>query len=596
MRRKIISKLKIISKNWIFWLILVSSIGIFIRLLPAYINPAWGVDFGIYYGLTNYFIESKELFNPYTGWGNSYQFFPVLYAISGFFHWITGIGLIEIMPKIIPIFGGLTIPIFYFIVYELMKDRRIAIFSAALLSVATFHVYQTSHAAPLAVGHFFMMLSFYFFIKFRTKKKYIFPLLVTSILLILSHHFTTYFYIISIIFILFSVVSNDLRNKKDLSLLLYISIISSIAFIYWAIIAKPVFYNFMESKMFISPYIIILLFYSILFGGFIFIKLTKNYNIVFPRLFNLKRLSNLNKFLIFTFISIFISFYAANNYIPGVYVKITPLAIIYSLPMIILLSLSFTGYSKIKNIAGGNVIHGWTLGLSISLLYSIFSSNLYPDRHLEYIIIPLCVPAAIMIKNMLYTDKIHIPIRLNFSPFIKSFFKKTNKRTIISVFISIMCISNMIAAYPTIDALNHIDERVTKPCINVFQWMDGNISKNSVIASDHRLEMLLWAEGFNITKGRTNKTWTSNNTIDCFFELKQLKIEYILIDDIMKNSVVNVDISKYFHMSNFSYEKFTKKPFELVYRNVTFDNNGIELHWVELYKIEYNQYGFIDII
>ena len=126
--------------------------------------------------------------------------------------------------------------------------------------------------------------------------------------------------------------------------------------------------------------------------------------------------------------------------------------------------------------------------------------------------------------------------------------------------------------------------------------MDGNISKNSVIASDHRLEMLLWAEGFNITKGNTNKTWTSNNTISCFFELKQLKIEYILIDDIMKNSVVNVDIGEYFHMTNFSYEKFTKKPFELIYRNVTFDNNGMELHWAELYKIEYNQYGFIDII
>ncbi|MCK5300821.1 MAG: phospholipid carrier-dependent glycosyltransferase, partial [Thermoplasmatales archaeon] len=165
MRQKIISRLKLISENWIFWLILITAIAIIIRSIPAYLNPAWGVDFGIYYGLTNNFIDSKEFFNPYNGWGNSYQYFPVLYAISGISHWITGIGLMEIMPKIAPIFGGLTIPIFYFIVFELLKNRRIAILSAALLSVATFHVYQTSHAAPLTIGHFFMMLSIYFFIK-----------------------------------------------------------------------------------------------------------------------------------------------------------------------------------------------------------------------------------------------------------------------------------------------------------------------------------------------------------------------------------------------------------------------------------------------
>ncbi|MFE3846071.1 dolichyl-phosphate-mannose--protein mannosyltransferase, partial [Thermoplasmatota archaeon] len=187
MRQKIISRLQLILTNWIFWLILITSIAIFIRSLPAYFNPAWGADFGIYYGLTNYFIESKELFSTYDGWGNSYQYFPVLYAISGISHWITGIGLMEIMPKIAPIFGGLTIPIFYFIVYEIIKNKRIAIISAALLSVATFHVYQTSHAAPLTIGHFFMMLSLYFFIRFINNKKYIFPLLISTFLLILSH-------------------------------------------------------------------------------------------------------------------------------------------------------------------------------------------------------------------------------------------------------------------------------------------------------------------------------------------------------------------------------------------------------------------------
>ncbi len=79
------------------------------------------------YGLTKSFVESGELYNPYYGWGSSYQYFPVLYAITGFAHWITGIDILVLMSKIAPIFGGLTILIFYFLVYELIKDRKIAI-------------------------------------------------------------------------------------------------------------------------------------------------------------------------------------------------------------------------------------------------------------------------------------------------------------------------------------------------------------------------------------------------------------------------------------------------------------------------------------
>jgi hypothetical protein len=150
--------------QWFLPLILVTAVAILLRALPSLINAAWGVDFGIYYGLTNSFVETKSLINPYNGWGSSYQYFPVLYAITGSIHFITGIDTIQLLPKIAPIFGGLTIPLLYFIVYELFKDRNIALISSALLSTATFHVYQTSHAAPLTIGHFFMMISIYFFI------------------------------------------------------------------------------------------------------------------------------------------------------------------------------------------------------------------------------------------------------------------------------------------------------------------------------------------------------------------------------------------------------------------------------------------------
>lgn len=595
MRGSIISSLRSYSNNWIVVLFIITFIAIIVRSIPALLNPAWGADFGIYYGLTNYFIENKVLFNQYNGWGNSYQYFPILYAIGGISHWITGIGLIDIMPKITPIFGGLTIPIFYFIVNDILKNKKLALISAALLSVSTFHIYQTSHTAPLTIGHFFMMLSIYFFIKFIENKKYILPLFLVTILLVMSHHFTTYFYLISIVFIMFSIIAEKFRDRNDFLILLYVTFASIFSFSYWAIIAKPVFYSFMSGRMFFSSYIVILIFYIFLFGGYFSIKKIKSYKFNIPKINNYIKITDFKKFLVFFVLLLSIALLSTNILIPGVTVRLNIISIIYSLPMIFLISISFTGFAELRKTPGGNIIKGWIIAISISFLYSIFSSNLFPHRHLEYIIIPLCIPAAIIIYNILKSNKKQFEIKSHFSPVIKSIIKNNHIKTAIIVLISVMCISNMIAAYPTIDVLNHIDERVTTPCINVINWMDGNISNNSRIASDHRLEMMLWAAGFNITYGKTNTTWTSNNISSCFFEINKQDFDYILIDDIMKNEVVYIDVGFYYYMTNNSYLKFSNQPFELLYRNASYDNNNNELHWAELYKINYDYFELLTL-
>ena len=585
MTRKLILKLKLLANSWIFWLILVTGIAILIRALPALLNAAWGSDFGIYYGLTNSFVENKEFFNSYNGWGETYQYFPVLYAITGIAHWVTGIEVLSILPKIAPIFGGLTIAILYFIVFELMKNRRIALLSATLLAVATFHIYQTSHAAPLTIGHFFMLLSMYFFIKFIKKKEYIIPMFASTFLLILSHHFTTYFYIISITFILFANISSKQSNKNtNLHILGYVSLASAVAFGYWAFIAKPVFYSFMQGKMFLSPYQIILLYYVFLYGGFIALLLKKKYAEKFLTFPQFEMVTRKKKIVILFFILLAFSLFASIIGIPGVYVKITPLALLYSLPMLLLVSISLSGFSDLKKTYGGILIRGWIIALLLSFLYSIVAGNLFPDRHLEYLIVPLCIPAAIVTKEMLERNKKH-DIKKASLRFVKPVFKHPQFNLMAVIVIGIMCISNMMVAYPTIDALNSIDERVSESCINTFEWMRGNVSNISVVASDHRLSMILWAEGFNITYGETNHTWTAENVSMCCSELKELNVSHVLIDDIMRETVINIDVGKYYHMSNESYEKFASEPFKLIYRNATLNNIGEELHWVEVYKV-----------
>lgn len=578
---------KSLFHNWIFWLVFITGIAIIIRSIPAWFNAAWGLDFGIYYGLTNSFIQTKEIINPYNGWGSSYQFFPVLYVITGISHFITGAPVIDLLSKIAPIFGGLTVPIFYFVVYALIKDKKVALISSAILAVTVFHVYQTSHAAPLTVGHFFMMLSIYFFIKYQKNPIFSVPLIISTGLLILSHHFSTYFYIISISFMYFGYISQRRKlNRQAMFVLAYIIYMSIASFSYWFFVAKPVYNWVISENLFIPSYSIILLYYLFIFLGIFFAIKWHIFKKSLDSFFSHLDLNRNQKIALFFLVTLVILIIVSFTGIPGVHVKITALAIIYSLPMITLISFSYAGLSYLQNVRNGFLIKAWMIGIFSSFLYSLTYTKLLPDRHLEYLIVPLCIPAAFVLKEILNNHPIKNLKNYTISAIGYSIEYNHHKRNIIVITCVIfLFITNMMVTYPCIDSLNSIDERVSVSCINVMEWMKGNVSNKSIIASDHRLEMIIWAEGFNISYGNTNTTWTAENISNCTDELLDLNISYILIDDIMRDKVVNINIGKYYHMTNKSYDKFTSLPFELVYRNATLNNLYEEIHWVEIYKI-----------
>ncbi len=653
------SKKKKQLKNWVFWvLMLITGFAIFIRSLPAWTNAAWGCDFGIYLGLTKSVSETGMIFPAYSGWGSSYNEFPILFSVNAFAHWISGIDLLVIMPKLIPIFGGLSVLIFYFVARELLHDKKIAILSTLFFAVLPFHVYQTSHSSPLTMGHFFMMLSMFLFLKYRKNSKYIIPLLISTILLVMSHHLTTYFYLTVLIFIVFL---ENLKTKKwTLSFkkdVLYLFSASAITFSYWAFIATTVYYSFMRSGLSIAgvrldSVIIIGLFYAIFFAMFwLIIKIRKHHQkikdvislideiykktkrAIKVSIFSVKRKKTYDtigslywfdtskphnifilKFLLSMIISVSLMIIFTIINIPWINAKFTPVSIIYTFPFLVVISLGVAGFSYTWHTKNGAFICGWILAVLLSFGYAILSNNriLLPHRHVEYMMAPLAIIAVFGLGGIL-SDTKYVEFLSKFKTKKDSFvhmpskkIKFSKKNPLLKLFIIFVIVLSLAATpYLAHKTLNASDERITTQNIAVFEWMSENLDKNlSMIASDHRLARMAEAYGFNTTKDETEEIWEAEKLDEYIYELlgvgkNHSRITHIIIDNIMKYDVVHVHFGEIRYMINktreddtrfASYDKFSKQPFNLIYRNESIETDIVTqepIQWAEIYEVNW---------
>lgn len=603
------------ASNWFFWLILISAIAIIIRSLPGWLYAAWGCDFGIYYQISSSVAKNAELFPVYQGWGSSYNEFPVLYAITAFFHWITGIDVIVLMPKLIPIFGGLSVTIFYFLVEEIWKNKKIALVSALFLTVLYFHPYQTSHAAPLTMGHFFMIMSLYLFVKYRKNIYYSLPLIISTILLIMSHHFTTYIFLISVIGIIF--FENYYRKDWTVTIrrdIVYILFASGLTFIYWALVARTVYESFMATGMSIAGFtipshFILIGFYALFFLLFGIIHVKRK-----MELSEKKWQSAKDSIIIFTLtftIIVAIMFIFLIFNLPWTNFKFNTNTVVLSIPFLIFVALAVTGFRYTRFIKNGFFVRGWLIIILFSLFYGLIRQNgpIIPERHFEYLMYPMSIIAVIGLGGI-FSDpfykgllsklwkKVNVEIKYNSNKIRIS----QKSRRIHAVLVAVLVISSGVFVYSSFEALQQAKEEITDEDINlIINWLQENLDKNeSIIASDHRLERMVEAEGFNTTKDEAVKIWGAENLSDYIDELYGIgrnysKITHVIIDDIMKYDVVHIGYKKPgIYMTNetwtAAYDKFKYKPFELVYRNESADIDPVRnesASWAEIYRVNW---------
>lgn len=633
-----INLVKYIVGNVKFHIFAVALIAIIIRSIPAWTYKAWGDDFGIYYGLTNAFIENKKLFPDYKGWGNSYQYFPMLYIITSIVHYITRLEISILLPKIAPIFGGLTAPLLYLIVYNVTRSKYISLLAASLLAINPIHIFQTSKPYPLTIGHFFLLLLIYVYIKSYKSDRYYYLLFLLTPLLVMSHHLTTYIFIISFLGMFITI---DRDKEKKLEDLVYGIYLISISFIYWMSVARPVSV-WIEEKIGINTAMVMTLCIIFIISIYLFItKYEKVFKRFLDKLFIIGDAPDLYIFIFYTLLTAVLLVVVGIYGVGAVNLNLNPLLPLQASPTIVTIGFGVVG---IKYCRKYTIFLGWFIAIFISMLIAtiVWSRVLFPERHLEYFFEVFSIFSGVglyvFLKNNLkhirrshhkikksilelssgetngvslfYTtttdccriEPIGSPQTINLTSrkreplVIETKSIRINYRKFVPAAIVLLFVSNLVLSHPI--AIEHYyPEGISEADWLAIMYLVNNASRNYTIATDHRLGTILNSTyGFYVTFDKAIKIWTQENLDEYIDELQGKDGEYppilyILIDNFMVNgSIVLIDNGPHgatIIIKNWNYEKFKTDPFRLIYR---VESDGGK-YWAEIYLVDWEKIG-----
>ncbi len=627
--------IKALLRDWRFQLSIVTLIAILIRSIPAWIYSAWGNDFGVYYSITIEFFEKRNPFYEYPAvWGSSgYGSFPMLYTIILIAHILTGLSPQELLLKVPPIIGGLTVIPLYFISYELTKRRGTSLLAATLLAINPIHVYQTSMPYFLTIGHFFMLCSMYFFIKWQRDRKYIFYLVPFSIALLLSHHLTTYMFIISITGIsMFLGLFSRVDKAKTIGNFIFIAFYSGTVFSYW-LLRVPGMIGFMEAPFhFLIPWYVEIMLFFVGIAALLIFSLKVNLH----RSRKIENFLNSIKIRYFFAVSlslgilflIFLAVVGLKGYdIPFV-------SIIYSIPFMLTIGFIGVGLSRLyKNDRVLFVLGGWIAALTFSLVVAVITwKSLEPWRHIEYLMEPLSIVAALGIREVLRVDAFkkisikkrikvtleapfyimmhHLPQELGAHAMIPKPSSKPvrepidyeivvplgkNMQILFSSVIIFIVLMTAVMAFPFMNEIEHPRVQGISPvAMSGVQWLIEFGNRNYTVATDHKMGTLLAAHGFNSSFEYDYKIWNATDWKECLWELAGLNGTYPIIGYVLISAdMYNIGVYGYNEsqnplqppviMSPESYAKFKQEPFELIFRNATEDDSD----WVEIYRVNW---------
>ncbi len=172
---------------------------LFLALEPYLSFALFGSDSGEYYRLTADLVTSGTLPHgaAYAGWGSAYPDFPGIYLLAGAGAESLGVSPFTALTVLVPAVAVLSVLPLFLLFRRIYPSDGVALLGAALASVAMPRLFSLAHPAPLALGDFLCVGALWLFLESRRDARWYVPLALTSGALIVTHHLSSYFFVVS---------------------------------------------------------------------------------------------------------------------------------------------------------------------------------------------------------------------------------------------------------------------------------------------------------------------------------------------------------------------------------------------------------------
>lgn len=187
-----------LERAHLFWLAALVFLSIFLVLEPLGSFALFGSDTGEYYRLTQELVAGGHLATSnYAGWGSAYPDFPGIFLVTA-----AGAGALHVSPlaaleMIVPVLSALSVVPLFLLFRRLIPQNTIALVGAGFAGAFMPRAFSIAHPAPLALGDLFVVAALWMLLEGRRDARWFVPLSLTSAALIVTHHLSSYFFLVS---------------------------------------------------------------------------------------------------------------------------------------------------------------------------------------------------------------------------------------------------------------------------------------------------------------------------------------------------------------------------------------------------------------
>ncbi len=573
----------------VLWLGGLSLLLVVLALEPLLSYTVFGSDTGEYYYLTHALVTTGTLPHgaAYGGWGSAYPDFPGTFLLAGAGAEALGIGAFTGLIVIVPAVAALSVLPLFLLFRRLYPNDTIALLGAAVASVAMPRMFSIAHPAPLALGDFLCIGALWMLVESRRDPRWFVALAPTAGALIVSHHLSSYFFVVAGLggLVLLELWRPGLWSRRlPVREFLFFGAFVTATFAYWfygtsEFVAKVLQFS-LGGREYVGFAAFELLGLGVLALAFLLVRWRRGRPGPRPGWVRLPTGRSVLRDAIVIGVVVFV---AASVLIfvpiPGTSQLATAATVLWFVPVLGLgllcsgsrrsLTPSRLGPFTLTSVAA--------LGLSAAAMLALagvgtllpgasaaagISSAISPDRHVEYLFVPIGLLVAVGSGRLIALAG-----------------DRAGRRAIVagSVAIVLLLAANAAIVYPPQADFGGFEEGLTHADAGLWMWIGLEEPSTLTVASDHRLSSMIFGFDHNpATWVTTPALFTGSNESAAIAELRSSgvpnpadarPIDLVVIDGVMYTGVALNPAAAALPLSAAAIAWFALPAFVLLYEN-----------------------------